>query len=110
MDKPEPSPISHTPVEEQGQEFARAAFEQAQLSKAEDDRIHPLVGAVVVKAGKILALAHRGEQGGSHAEYCAVELKLPKESIQGCTVYTTLEPCISRTHPKVSCADRLIER
>jgi len=91
--------------------FARLAIEEARKSVAENDsRPHPLVGAVVVKDGKVLSTAHRGEQPGNHAEYVALEKKLSDEAVAGATVYATLEPCTTRNHPKIPCTDRLIER
>jgi pyrimidine deaminase RibD-like protein len=90
-------------------EFIRIAIEEARKSSPEDTRIHPLVGVVVVKEGKELARAHRGEFPGNHAEFIALEKKLGKEMLTGCTVYTTLEPCTTRNHPKVPCAARLAE-
>lgn len=97
--------------ESEDRNFARLAIEEARQSEAENDgRAHPLVGAVVVKGGKILARAHRGEAQGNHAEYIALETKLADTSVAGATVYTTLEPCTTRNHPKIPCAARLIER
>jgi pyrimidine deaminase RibD-like protein len=90
--------------------FARLAIEEALKSVPEDERPHPKVGAVVVKDGKILSKAHRGEKEKSHAEYVALEDKLSDDLIAGSTVYTTLEPCTTRTHPKIPCAQRLIDR
>ncbi len=90
--------------------FARLAIEEALKSVPEDDRPHPKVGAVVVRDGKILSKAHRGEKEKSHAEYVALEDKLSDDLIAGSTVYTTLEPCTTRTHPKIPCAQRLIDR
>jgi pyrimidine deaminase RibD-like protein len=91
--------------------FMETAIEEARKCKAEDGRVHPKVGVVVVKDGIVLAKAYRGELGeGDHAEYTALEKKLPDAAIAGATVYTTLEPCTSRNHPKISCAGRLIER
>lgn len=93
--------------------FMRLALEAARASRAEDDRAHPLVGAVVVRDGQVLAVAYRGEDSahpGAHAEYYALEHKLPDDPLAGATVYTTLEPCTSRNHPKVPCAERLISR
>ena len=93
------------------QKFARMAIEEARKSVAENDgRPHPLVGAVVVKDGKVLSTAHRGEQPGNHAEYVALEKKLSDEAVAGATVYATLEPCTTRNRPKIPCADRIIER
>jgi pyrimidine deaminase RibD-like protein len=97
--------------ESEDRKFAWLAIEEARKSKAEDDgRAHPLVGAVVVKEGKVLASAHRGEAEGNHAEYIALERKLADTSVAGGTVYTTLEPCTTRNHPKIPCTARLIER
>jgi pyrimidine deaminase RibD-like protein len=90
--------------------FAVLAIEEAKKSTAEDDRPHPKVGAVIVKDGKILAKAYRGENPKSHAEYVALEVKLPNETVAGATVYTTLEPCTKRNPPKISCAQRLVDR
>jgi pyrimidine deaminase RibD-like protein len=91
-------------------DFARMAVDEARKSRAEDDRPHPKVGCVVVKNGEVLAKAHRGEFEANHAEYAALEQKLKDETLAGCTVYATLEPCTGRNHPKVPCADRLIAR
>jgi len=92
-------------------EFARLAIDEARKSVPEgDNRPHPKVGAVVVKNGKVLSAAHRGEVPGNHAEFTALERNLPDAAVAGATVYTTLEPCTTRNPPKIPCVDRLIER
>ena len=92
--------------------FAAMAIAEASKSVPEDERPHPKVGAVIVKDGKVLTKAHRGEnpKPKSHAEYIALEGKLPDDLVAGATVYTTLEPCTTRKHPKIPCAQRLIDR
>lgn len=98
-------------IEDYDRKFARLAIDEARKSVSEeDDRVHPKVGAVVVKDGQVLSTAHRGEQPGNHAEFVALEKKLPDEAVAGATVYTTLEPCTTRTHRKIPCAQRLIDR
>jgi pyrimidine deaminase RibD-like protein len=89
--------------------FCKKAIAEAKKSVAEDDRLHPHVGVVIVKDGKILATGYRGESGdGDHGEYCALK-KLNEADVNGATVYTTLEPCSTRKPPKKPCTQRLIE-
>ena len=90
--------------------FAVMAITEARKSVPEDERPHPRVGVVIVKDGVVLSKAHRGENTQSHAEYIALECKLPDDAVAGSTVYTTLEPCTKRNHPKIPCAQRLVER
>jgi pyrimidine deaminase RibD-like protein len=90
--------------------FSRLAIEEAWKSVPEDGRVHPKVGVVVVKDGVVIASAHRGEIPGCHAEYIALEKKPSESSLAGATVYTTLEPCTARNHPKLPCAVRLADR
>lgn len=95
---------------EEDRRFSLMAIEEARKSVAEDERPHPKVGAVLVKDGIVVSKAHRGENPESHAEYIALEEKLSEDSVAGATVYTTLEPCTTRNHPKIPCAQRLVER
>jgi pyrimidine deaminase RibD-like protein len=97
-------------AEPDDRKFAQLAIVEARKSIPEDDRVHPKVGVVVVKDGSVIASAHRGEFPECHAEYVALEKKLADESLSNAIVYTTLEPCTSRKHPKVPCATRLAER
>ena len=87
------------------------AIDASRKCKGEDGRAHPKVGAVVVKDGKVLAVSYRGElSDGEHAEFTALERRLGEAVLAGATIYTTLEPCTTRNHPKIPCAERLIER
>jgi pyrimidine deaminase RibD-like protein/NTP pyrophosphatase (non-canonical NTP hydrolase) len=89
--------------------FMKETIEESKKSIDEDGRNHPKVGAIIVDNGEIIARAHRGEISGSHAEYIALR-KMEDVSLENATVYTTLEPCTSRNHPKISCAERLVRR
>lgn len=87
------------------------AIELARRCASERGRVAPLVGAVVARDGEILGEAFRGELApGDHAEFTALEKKLKDSLVAGATLFTTLEPCTSRTPPKVACADRVVER
>lgn len=66
---------------------------------------NPMVGAVIVKNGQIIAEGYHRKFGGDHAEVAAI--KNARESVRGATMYVTLEPCCfhGKTPP---CVDRLI--
>ncbi|GLK92230.1 deaminase [Pseudomonas turukhanskensis] len=92
-------------------EFMQLAIELASKCVSESGKVSPKVGAVVVKDGVILAAAYRGElKTGEHAEYTLLERKLKGVDLEGATIYSTLEPCTHRNHPKISCTDRVIDR
>lgn len=89
------------------------AVREMLLSRSEHTaKSDPLVGAVLVdRRGKELARAHRGTlSAGDHAEFTVLERLLPDVDLEGSTAYVTLEPCTVRRAPKVSCAQRLVER
>lgn len=66
---------------------------------------NPLVGAVIVKDGKIIGEGFHAVLGGPHAEVNA--FKNATEDVAGSTMYVTLEPCshFGRTPP---CANAII--
>ena len=54
-------------------------------------KTNPLVGAVIVKKGCIIARGYHARFGGPHAEIVA--LKRAGKKARGATLYVTLEPC-----------------
>ncbi len=66
---------------------------------------NPLVGAVVVRDGRVVGEGTHRRYGGPHAE--AVALAKAGERARGATVYVTLEPC-AHTGNTPPCADALI--
>lgn len=89
-------------------DFARIAVDEAKKSISEGPG-KPNVGVVVVKDGVELGRSHRGRTGsGEHAEFGLLkELQEQGHNLAGSVVYTTLEPCSVRNHPKVPCATHL---
>lgn len=70
---------------------------------------NPLVGAVIVKSGKIIAQGYHQKCGEGHAEVNAFEdAKERNVDVKGADMYITLEPCshYGKTPP---CADRIIK-
>lgn len=67
---------------------------------------NPLVGAVIVKDGKVIGKGYHAFFGGPHAEIDAIQNATG--NIEGATIYVTLEPCNhqGKTPP---CTKRLIE-
>jgi diaminohydroxyphosphoribosylaminopyrimidine deaminase / 5-amino-6-(5-phosphoribosylamino)uracil reductase len=68
---------------------------------------NPMVGAVIVKDGKVIGRGYHKKCGDYHAEINAINNV--KGSIRGSTFYITLEPCshYGRTPP---CVDTLIKK
>jgi diaminohydroxyphosphoribosylaminopyrimidine deaminase/5-amino-6-(5-phosphoribosylamino)uracil reductase len=63
---------------------------------------NPMVGAVLVKGGKIIGQGRHHGAGGPHAEIEALrDAERRKNSLKGATLYVTLEPCCThgRTPP-----------
>ncbi len=52
---------------------------------------NPMVGAVVVKGGKVISRGYHRKAGEPHAE--AIALKKAGKAAKGATLYVTLEPC-----------------
>jgi diaminohydroxyphosphoribosylaminopyrimidine deaminase / 5-amino-6-(5-phosphoribosylamino)uracil reductase len=82
----------------------RAALAEAELGRG---RTHPnpIVGALVVSRGRIVAKGHHERAGGPHAE--VVALREAGERARGAELYVTLEPCNhhGRTPP---CTDAIL--
>jgi len=66
---------------------------------------NPLVGAVIVKGGRIVGEGYHERFGGPHAE--AVALETAGEEAEGAELYVNLEPCVhwGKTPP---CVERII--
>lgn len=81
------------------------------LAKRGEGRVspNPLVGAVLLKKGKIIAEGWHRRFGRDHAEIEALKNARKKEkSIAGATLYVTLEPCVQRNKKTPPCVPALI--
>ncbi len=67
---------------------------------------NPLVGAVLVKEGKIIGAGYHQKYGEAHAEINAINSA--SENVEGATLFVNLEPCshFGKTPP---CVDALLE-
>jgi len=84
--------------------FMRRAFALALLAKGRTSP-NPMVGAVLVKEGRVVGEGYHAFAGGDHAEVRA--LKAASFQAEGATLYVNLEPCchVGRTPP---CTEALI--
>ncbi|MGQ8851762.1 bifunctional diaminohydroxyphosphoribosylaminopyrimidine deaminase/5-amino-6-(5-phosphoribosylamino)uracil reductase RibD [Bacillus sp. TSA_307] len=87
-------------------EYMRIALQLAQGTSGQTSP-NPMVGAVVVKDGKIVGMGAHMRAGEEHAEVHA--LHMAGERAKDATVYVTLEPCshFGKTPP---CCELLIEK
>lgn len=84
--------------------FMRLAMKEALRAKARTSP-NPMVGALVVKSGRILSKGYHKRAGLPHAEIIA--LNKARARARGATLYVTLEPCahFGRTP---ACVDSII--
>lgn len=85
--------------------FMRKALELARKGRGYVSP-NPMVGAVIVKKGRIIGRGYHKTFGGDHAEIEAINNA--QTSVKNATLYVTLEPCCHRgkTPP---CVTRIIE-
>ncbi|MEJ1928705.1 ATP-binding protein [Nostoc sp. NIES-2111] len=90
----------------------KLAINEMKKSKCEprsDDKMSPLVGAVLVFSSGEYITAHRGElRDGDHAEFTLLERKCSGRLLEDAVLYATLEPCRRRNPPKRGCAQHII--
>src|SRR5260221_14715385 len=86
--------------------FMRAALAEAHRGLGQTSP-NPAVGAVIVRAGRIIARGFHRRAGLPHAEIEALRALKNGKLAAGATIYVTLEPCSThgRTPP---CVEALI--
>ncbi len=91
---------------EDDEKFMRLALGEARRGVGHTSP-NPAVGAVIVKAGRVIAKGWHRRTGRPHAEVEALRALKNPAAAKGATIYITLEPCCTRgrTPP---CTDALI--
>jgi diaminohydroxyphosphoribosylaminopyrimidine deaminase/5-amino-6-(5-phosphoribosylamino)uracil reductase len=69
---------------------------------------NPLVGAVLVKNGKVIGQGYHRKYGGDHAEVNAI--KKSNENVSGSTLYCNLEPCCHTNKQTPPCVPLIIQK
>jgi diaminohydroxyphosphoribosylaminopyrimidine deaminase/5-amino-6-(5-phosphoribosylamino)uracil reductase len=72
------------------QHFMRLALREARRGLGRTSP-NPAVGAVLVRAGRVVAAGHHARAGAPHAEVVAIARAGARA--RGADLYTTLEPC-----------------
>ncbi len=90
-------------------ELAVAVMRRSVPERRPERSPSPSVGAVLVRPDGSVETAARGElRDGNHAEFILLERKCIGERLDGCVLFTTLEPCLNRDHPKQGCARHIV--
>lgn len=74
------------------EKYMRMAIDIAKLGTGRVNP-NPLVGAVIVKDGRVISRGYHAVYGGLHAERAAFANLMDKEAARGADMYVTLEPC-----------------
>ncbi|MCK5883551.1 MAG: bifunctional diaminohydroxyphosphoribosylaminopyrimidine deaminase/5-amino-6-(5-phosphoribosylamino)uracil reductase RibD [Bacteriovoracaceae bacterium] len=91
---------------EQKEHYIQLCFEQAKLG-AGFVSPNPMVGAILVKEGRIIGKGYHQQYGKSHAEPNAIASAT--ESVEGATLYCSLEPCCHSNKLTPPCTDLIIK-
>lgn len=86
--------------------FMRQALHLAEQGRGQTTP-NPMVGAVLVKQGRIIGKGYHREVGGPHAEIIALHQAGPQA--RGSTLYVTLEPCCHTNKRTPPCVPALIQ-
>ena len=90
-------------------EMAIESMRQSRAEHRPDGSPSPRVGAVLLRPDGTTETAARGElREGNHAEFTLLERKCVGEKLDDCILFTTLEPCLNRAHPKRGCARHIV--
>lgn len=86
------------------EKFMKMAIELAKKGRGKVNP-NPLVGAIIVRNGKIIGEGYHKKYGGNHAEVEAINNAT--ENVKGATIYVNLEPCFhyGKTPP---CVNKII--
>lgn len=103
--KERPSPLDPRRMMEKAIDLMRRSVPEHRP----DGSPSPAVRAVLVRPDGSIETAARGElREGNHAEFILLERKCLGERLDGCILFTTLEPCLNRNHPKSGCARHIV--
>ena len=69
---------------------------------------NPMVGAVLVKKGRVIGEGSHEYHGGHHAEINAI--RSATENPEGSTLYSNLEPCCHRNKTTPPCVNMILEK
>lgn len=90
-------------------ELAIRVMRESVQETREDDAPSPKVGAALLRPDGTTETAARGElRDGNHAEFILLERKCHHERLDGSVLFSTLEPCLDRNHPKRGCAKHIV--
>lgn len=67
---------------------------------------NPLVGALIVRNGKIISEGNHKKVGTPHAEVIAIDNA--RERVEGATLYVSLEPCCHKDKRTPPCTEKII--
>lgn len=88
------------------EKYMKLCFELAQKGSGSVSP-NPLVGAVIVRDGKIVSTGYHQKHGEPHAEKNAIDSA--KENLTGTTLYCNLEPCVHTDKQTPPCVPLIIE-